>query len=1308
MRIERLEIAGFKSFAEPVTLEFGQGATAVVGPNGCGKSNIADAVFWVLGELGAGTIRARGKELIFSGSALREPLGVAEVRLHVSGTRDSRPGESGNGVAANGAGLVAGNGASPGGDAPHGTPGNGAAVEPVPDDGMATGGFRRDVVVSRRVDASGQSVYEMDGRRCTRRDIRRLFAGTGLGPGSYALIEQGRANDVLSRKPADLRLLVDEAVGLGAYRLNRRESEANLRAAEKALERVRERLRELDRFIRVARRDSRTATRVREASDRARLLGVAERAARREELLSRVRENTAPGDALSAERDRRSRSLQTFERFVEALREQVTGTEVELREATREIGELGARRARAAAVLDEGARAAEVRASHVSRLDAEATTLEARLDDLETERNESERRAGEFPDRLAELTEAAAARAAARDRALAGEREAHALVWELRREADRLRGSVRSFRMSRGQYATRRERLSAIGLGLSGSRRELAARLDHATRGLSGALSRVRDQEDEITGLRGRLETAEAGWRSATSAAEAARDEEARAEKDLATLSARHRSLEALVASRNQLGESASKVIEAAHRRGLDPGGALGELVEVDPGYELAAERLLGVHRIRIDRVADVSELVEELGGQKAGPSEVVVSELLEARGSRERPVNDGVDRLGDHLKPVDPGLDPVVPDAVVTADLAEALAAFLRKPRTYVTRDGASVAPPGVVRFGRGGPGEGFLSTRREVAELEARKGEGTRRLARLARASTGAREAAERARSAVEHLRQTLARAENLAYRLQLEADRHGETVEDVSTRIEELEAEVSRHAEEQEGNEKADARAAELLARDETRLKEASRELGEREEAHAALRRELEVREGQWREADRELARQNAVADEVAGRSRALERQVRDDRQRLERTRAERVAAGRDGEEWLTRRASAIRERESTESALQDWKAREEALAGVAADLRIRLEGAVEAARLRTAEIRDREEKLHEIRSETQEAQGLLRELEDEFQRSSGRSLAEAAARLPASLRGRSREELAEETSQVQDRIQKLGPVNEIAEARLRELQAERREPESHLQDVEQGIADGLAAIRRQDREARRIFREGFEAVSAGFDEAFRQLFGGGRAELRLVETPGPAGLGESADTAQGTGRGAAAPGEDPEVPPSGSSENGVDEGAAAGIAGESGAWDPDPQSLAPEMPVDAQFGVEIAAQPPGKKLQSVRLLSGGEKAMTAIAFLIALFRYRPAPFCLLDEVDAPLDDANVQRFASMLDELKRDTQLVVITHNRLTMEACEHLYGVTMEEPGVSRLISMQIGADVENWIAAAADPESADGAAALSA
>ena len=1312
MRIERLEIAGFKSFAEPVTLEFGQGATAVVGPNGCGKSNIADAIFWVLGELGAGAIRARGKELIFSGSALREPLGVAEVRLHVSGARGPGPGASGTAPASNGVGhlpsvgnrsvgnLSAANGASPPLDAPAGSLGENGTLGGRPDAGGSASGLPGEVVVSRRVDASGQSVYEMDGRRCTRRSIRRLFAGTGLGPGSYALIEQGRANEVLSRKPADLRLLIEEAIGLGAYRMNRRESEGNLRAAEKALERVRERLAELDRYIRVARRDSRTASRVRDASETARRLAVAEQAARREELRARLRENVAPEDALSAERDRRSRSLLAFERFVETIRERVAGTEVELREATREIGDLGARRARAIALLDEGARAAGVRASQVSRLEAEAATLDARLVDLATERQEGARRAGEFPRRLAELTEAAKERATARDRVLVEEREAHAAVWELRRETDRLRASVRSFRLSLEQCARRRERLTTAGLDLAKSRSELDAQGERATREHTEAASRVGKQETEVARLAKEREVTEASWRSAIAGAEAAREEEARAARSQVALSERLRSLRALIASREQLGEGASKLVEAAERRGVALGGAVGELVQVDPGYELAAERLLGVHGVRVDRVCEVMELVEELGGGEAGFSEVVVSELLDVFGPPERPSAGEGDRLRDHLKPADPGLDSAIPNAVVTAQLPEALGAFLRKPGLYVTRDGASVAPPGVVRFGRGGPGEGFLSTRREVAELEVEEQQAKRRLARRSRACVTAAEAADRAGRAAEEIRGALGRAENQVVRLRLEAARQQENVGDVRKRIKELEAELSRHGEELASTERDEARAAQQLDGDNARLEAASRALSEREAAHAVLRRDLEDRERRWREADRELARQHAVADEVTGRAEALDRHVREHRQRLERARAESAAARREEEEWLVRRESAKEARRSADAAIAEWEAREQVVSGAASGLRERLERAAAAARVRGLELRELEERLHQTRSETREVQGLVRELEKEFRRAQGRSLDEAAGALPPALCGRSREDIAEELGQVRDRIEALGPINEVAEARLRELQAERREPEGHLRDVEQGITDGLAAIRRQDREARRIFSAGFGAVSAGFDEAFRQLFGGGQAKLRLVEIA-DRGKDESPDE-NGSGEDAAGvPGDRNPAgePAAGGAFHEVETGSPDWTAD----WNGNGASLAPKLPADAHFGVEIAAQPPGKKLQSVRLLSGGEKAMTAIAFLIALFRNRPAPFCLLDEVDAPLDDANVQRFASMLGELKQDTQLVVITHNRLTIEACEHLYGVTMEEPGVSRLLSVQIGAELDGWIGAAADAEPAGAA-----
>ena len=1286
MRIERLEIAGFKSFPEPAKLEFGRGATAVVGPNGCGKSNIADAVFWVLGELGAGTIRARGKELIFSGSALREPLGVAEVRLHVSGvgSPDARPSE--NSAAGNSSGTAPnGIGAYATVESMDGAARNGAPAAQPPEPPLPASDPAREVIVSRRVDTSGHSIYEMDGRRCARRDIQRLFAGTGLGPGSYALIEQGRANEVLSRKPDDLRLLVEEAVGLGAYRLNRRESEANLRAAGKALDRVRERLGELDRYIRMARRDSRTASRVREAADRAQLLGIAEQAARREALLARIGENAVPEEGLDAERRRRSRSHAAFERFLEKIRERAADTDVELRDATRRLGDLGARKARAAALLDEGERAAVVRASQVSRFEAEANTLGARLEDLDAALQASAQRAEQFPALLEELTRAANERETARDAAVSSESEAQSAVWELRREADRVRGGLVALRLSREQYALRRARLAAARVGLSGAERELEARLAHATRVCSETASRVQAQEEKTAGLGAELDRAGEAWRSAAAEAESARDDEAKAERDLAALSARLRSLRALVFSREQLGPAATGVAEAAERLGLRLGGAVGDLVAVDPGYELAAERLVGIHRFRIKRVSDVPGLIQELGGDAAGASEVVVSELLQAFGPLGGPPDDGSDRLGDHVSLADPELGSVVPDAVVADDLQTALNAFLNRPGLYVTRTGDTVAPPGIVRFGRGEPGEGFLSTRREVAELEAKEEQGTSRLARLSRVRAAAGDAAEQAGAKLEGLRSEHRRAENQVGKLRLESARHGEAAESAGKRLEELAAEALVNAEEVQRNEEDDARVVKQLAADEARLEDESGGLAGREEALRAARRERSDRDQGWREADRELARRKAVAAEVTGHAGELGRQAEEGRRRLERIRSERAAASAEEEGWRARREAARAAQLAAEGGTREWQARERVLAGVAEKLRVRLRDALEAARSRGAEQRAVEERLLEIRSGTQEARSLLRELENEFQRANGRALEDEIASLPNSLLGRSREEIAEELQAVREQIERLGPVNEIAQARLHDLEAERREPESHLKDVEQGIADGLRAIRRQDREARRIFGEGFEAVSSGFDEAFRQLFGGGRAELRLVEPRNAGKDRDPADVRDGLEKelGTAVSG------------NGADQ-AAPGDGGEA-AMSPSGAGGAPaaEMPADVHLGVEIAAQPPGKKLQSVRLLSGGENAMTAIAFLIALFRYRPAPFCLLDEVDAPLDDANVQRFAAMLGELKRDTQLVVITHNRLTMEACEHLYGVTMEEPGVSRLISLQLGDEVESWIAGAA-------------
>ena len=1281
MKIERIEIAGFKSFADPVSLEFEGGATAIVGPNGCGKSNIADAVFWVLGELGAATIRARGKDLIFSGSGLRDPLGIAEVRMHLLGAPADlgglaawAPRPSAMRAAPADPAPAAGNGAV--GDALHGqipdgpdgngTGGNGAVPES-PEDGAPTGepGAGRAVIVSRRVDRTGTSTYRIDGRRARRRDVQRLFAAAGLGPGSYALIEQGRANDVLTRRPEDLRILVEEAAGLGAYRLNRQESEANLRAAEKALERVRDRLTELDRSIRQARRDARAARRARKTTDRIGLLRVAEQAARREALTARLRQGRAPEIALEAERDRRAASLEVFDRFLSGLRAERDENAETLREATRRLGDAHGDEARAEAVLTEGERSASGRAARRPRLAAEERELTARMETRKKEGARLTERAETFPALLERLGGELETRTEDRDRLRHEEREGAAEAATARRDRERLEASVSARQLAQDHHQAQRERLAAARRELAGSARELEAQAVAAARQVEEAEAQEAEQRAEVERRRGESREAEAARARAVAEQRNARRLEAEARQELEGVRARLGSVRALVLSREQLGPTAARLLRLAPERDLPLLGAVGDGIEVETGFETAAERLVGVHRVRIERAADLFPVMDSLGEGEAAPCEVLVSELVEAvrgasagRDAEAEPAPDGPappdapDAFETHVRAEDPVVRAAIPAAEVAPDLRAALARFRERPGLYVTLAGETVSPPGVVRFGRGGPGEGFLAARREASELEAEESRTDARRLAAAAALEVAAERAAAAETAREERREALAAAEAELGRRRLASERARETQTELGRRRQQVEDETAAHAEEEERNEAAAAGAVEELRRDRKQREAAETRLGEAETRLTGVRERLEAAERAWQEADRELARRTAVADEVRREESSREQQAEHDSRRLAQIAEERAALVAEDEEWDTRKAAALEGRRDAAARGREWEERERRLTGAGEALAGRLRQAEDALRVRRSELEAVEQRLTAARSEIGEATTLLRELETEFERAAARPLAEAAAALPPELTGRERDDLAAELRDQEAVLARLGPVNEIAEARLQELEAERDGPAAQLRDVEQGIEDGLKALERHDRDARRRFHEAFSAVDAGFDVAFRQLFGGGRAELCLT-TPDPP------------------------------------KGAAAEDAGDDA---PEGAGESPEDRPDFRPGVEMRAQPPGKKLQSLRLLSGGEKAMTAIAFLIALFRYRPAPFCLLDEVDAPLDDANIARFSGLLAELKRDTQLVVITHNRQTMESCEHLYGVTMEEPGVSRLVSVEIGDEqIEGWL-----------------
>ncbi len=1243
MRIERLEIAGFKSFADPVAIVFHQAATAVVGPNGCGKSNIADALFWVLGELGSATIRARGKDLIFGGSELRGPLGVAEVRLEVSGV------ERGGGV-----------------DPSGGANGNGAA-------GHAAAPGRR-VVISRRVDASGGSVYEMDGRRSTRREIQRLFAGTGLVAGSYAMIGQGRVTEVLTSKPDELRLLVEEAAGLGPYRVNRKEAESNLRAAERSLERVRERLGELERLIRRARRDSRAARRVRKLERRAGELELARQLILRNTWLREIGRGEQPLRRLEAEAQRRAASLRAYERFLGSLREERDATQIRLDERNHAAFDWRSRATKAAAVLEEGERAAEQRNAERERLEQEEADLSEAVARRRATGADHARRTRELPARVEALAlqvrERSDARVAARD----AERRSHLRLEAARREVERLQGAMRTHRMAREQHQESVERLGELRVRLDGERRALEARKAHVGRAEAEALRR--QQEAEATALRRRdeLRLAERRSQDAAAALEAATSAASDAGRALAETDARLAAQRALVLSREQLGPAAARRLAAAGGEDGPLLGAVGEAIEVEPGYEAAAERLVGAHRLRVRSVEDLLDLAREADDTE--PLEVLVSELA-ASAPSSRAV-DG-DALRDHVSGADAAVQALVPDAEVVADLQTALTRFRERPALYVTRAGESVIPPGVVRLGRGGPGEGFLSARRELAVLEHGRADAERRLADAGKALEARQAEAGRAGEEREARREALTAAEGEALRRRIETERCAAAVAEVGRQLEELSSRLDRNRDEAERNEASGVRVAEAIERDRALLERAASDIPEREEELDAAREALTTSEDAFQTADQALAREQAIRDEVRRADQTRDREAREDAGRLDRIAAARTRLAADEAAWEERRATAERELEAARVRAKEASRAAERLRARVSELDGFVRPGDDRLRERRGELDAVEERLAPQRGRIQEARALLRHLESEFEMEHGKPLGEEGASLPDGLLDRPVEEVERELGSVRDGLERLGPVNQVAEARLAELEGEREGPAAQLRDVEEGVADGRQAIARQDREARRAFRTGFDHVNRNFDEAFRQLFGGGRAEL--VRRP-------SAAAPYPPDAPTAAPNGEPDPAPNGAAPS----SEVPGGNGDAAVSDPN------HAPADEEPGIEIFAEPPGKKFQSARLLSGGEKAMTAIAFLIALFRYRPAPVCLLDEVDAPLDDPNAQRFAALLDELRQETQLVVITHNRITMEACRHLYGVTMEEPGVSRVISVEIDAEgFDRWVAGEASP-----------
>ena len=1188
MRLQHILIQGFKSFAEKTDVEVFPGVTCIVGPNGCGKSNVADAIRWALGEQSPKTLRGHKMEdVIFHGSASRKAVGLAEVSLVFD------------------------------------------------NDGSLAGDLNvpwSEIGVARRLYRTGESEYLLNKSVCRLRDVQDLFAGTGVNPKAYALMDQDRLNHVLTAKPWERRIFIEEAAGVARYKQQRAETQGKLDATRQNLLRVRDVMDEVKRQVGSLERQAKKAQQYKALHQERQALDLAMMAADYAGL-------TAAHEALEQEMGRLRREEET---------QRVTIAQIESREATLR-----------ATIQESDYRLADLRQS-AQKFQGELERLLERREQMGAQIREL----GEEEVRLAEevrsLGERRAAVGVEREETIRGLGEARERFGERERQVRALEADLEA---CRGELGRRREALEGLRLEQirtageraemtrsAGELRERLAQVERRRERLQAETTAARAEADVLAAARHRLESSfeQAGAQLSLLTGEREQvDQElqgqeglrAQAQEALAllrvSLAAKESALESLLRLEREREGYGSGVrsLFSGHGAAAVAGviGTVADLLDVPAGLEAAVEAVLGdrLQWVIVDRFEQGRAALSYLEREGAGAATLLALETL--RGSMAPPPLDDdpeimwADRLVGGPRPelVRHLLGRV--GVVRHLDAAEALWRRNGVVATYVTRAGEVLSPAGALTGGRR-DGErhvneqSLLGRKRAIRQLADEVGalgrnveESQQRLHALEVAVDSLR-----ARQGMLQVSVHAQETARLSGGKDLEATRRES--ERVIRHLETLEAEarlVSAESVETDGE----------LTSLEGRLSDIEARESSLEREMTTLRERLEVDQA---------AEGSLLSGATAGRvelATVLERveSLGRDIERLAslgsefETRIEESGARRA--QIIERRQELVREQERTDGHAREVGAERDRMER---DVALRAEEhnrRLEERQVTETELRDAQRQLdalvgriHEI--DIRETEGRVRR--EELLQEAGRRHAVSGAEglLAAYDPTRDLEATRSRHLELAEKLEGMGPVNLVADDEYRELTERLEFLRSQHDDLVQSMKDLERALRGMTRTAQDRFQEAFEQINRHFGEIFSRLFEGGRAELRMV-------------------------------PP----EDG----------------DEDPLEL----------GVELMAQPRGKRLQAVTLMSGGERALTGLALLFAIFYYRPSPFCVLDEVDAPLDDANIHRFIRVLRELCTQTQFIVITHNRKTMEAADVLYGVTMQEPGLSRLVSVKL-------------------------
>lgn len=1159
MRLKNIKLAGFKSFVDPTNVQLTTNMVAVIGPNGCGKSNIIDAVRWVMGESSAKNLRGESMaDVIFNGSTARKPVGQASIELVFDNSDGTLGGEY---------------------------------------------GAFSEISVKRKVTRDGQSQYFINGAKCRRRDITDIFLGTGLGPRSYAIIEQGMISRLIESKPEELRVFVEEAAGISKYKERRRETETRIRHTRENLERLTDIREELERQLGRLQRQAAAAEKYKTYKAEERTVKAQTQSLQWQSLRDK---SSGQREAISQHEIDLEASIaeqRATDAQIETLRDQQATTTDAFNQVQAKYYGIGAEIARVEQTIAHHEQRAQQLADDLRETEKNAAESARHLADDQAQLAQWSAELATIEPQHEELKQSESASSEALHNA-----ETNMNTWQQNWDSFNERAAE-----PQKNAEVQRSRIDQIEEALRG----LATRLERMNTELGGLDTsefedkRVQHQQEVEKHLQ-TLEQLQAQITHCNTALAEKRDAQKQysveldsARSELQQHLGRRASLEALQqAAQAEADGSTDKWLKSQN---IDTAPRLVEKLQVESGWEVAVETVLGdsLQAVALD---SLDQIINKLDGVGKGNISFIEP------GSHD---NDGgsfaLPSLNSQLSGADTGA--LLNGVFAAQSLSEAIKhrKQLSSSQSIVTRDGIWLGPNWLRVLRQSDASSGVIERRKELQQLGTTIEQSEADITRLNTALNDAEAAVLAAEQEKDTLQANKTDEEQVLAQCRSELSALDAKIDQIKTRFSRTQEEI-RHAEQNQLQQRealTEARQQLDVAIESMQQVEEQREtlLLERDKVRDALTVYRETAKTDREALQAVAVRAEGLRAQVNSVSSTVERltdqvaQLEQRTESLQKAKIENEAPVADLKQGLEQQ---LEDRVVIETELSAARDKVEAL-----DLNMReTEKKRSEGEQKTQSIRGALEKL---RLDSQEMAVRTKTIEEQLEES-GFQLADVLSSLPEEA------ELGvwqENLNDIGRRIDRLGAIN-LAAIEEFETESERKKYlDTQNDELESALATLENAIQKIDRETRSLFKETFDKLNESLQDLFPKVFGGGTAYLELT-------------------------GEDL-----------------------------------------LDTGIAIMARPPGKRNSTIHLLSGGEKALTAIALVFSIFQLNPAPFCMLDEVDAPLDDANTARYARMIKEMSDRVQFIFITHNKITMELADHLMGVTMHEPGCSRLVSVDI-------------------------